>query len=60
MGAGETFVEQVQPRDGQRYLRAATPIPVVMKKCVMCHEHYADAKPGQAIGALSYTLKIEP
>lgn len=57
--AGKTFVEQVHDRDGTRYLRAATPVPVVMKKCVMCHDHYEQAKPGQAIGALSYTLKIE-
>lgn len=57
--AGETFVDEVQNRDGVRILRAATPVPVVMKKCVMCHDHYEQAKPGQAIGALSYTLKIE-
>lgn len=57
--AGEAFVEQVQDRDGARVLRAATPVPVVMKKCIMCHDHYAQAKEGQAVGALSYTVKIE-
>jgi|GEM_PF-5876378 len=40
-------------------LRALTSVPVVMKKCVMCHEHYADAKEGEAIGAISYTFPIE-
>jgi hypothetical protein len=56
---GEKYHEQVIKRGQDRYLRAATPVPVVLKKCVMCHEHYKDAKPGEAIGALSYTIKIE-
>jgi hypothetical protein len=56
---GQSYHEEVVERDHQRYLRAATPIPVVLKKCTMCHEHYKDAKPGEAIGALSYTIKIE-
>jgi hypothetical protein len=56
---GKSYHEQVVVRDNQRYLRAATPIPVVLKKCTMCHEHYKEAKPGEAIGALSYTIKIE-
>jgi hypothetical protein len=30
-----------------------------MKKCTMCHAHYADAKPGEAIGAISYIIPIE-
>jgi hypothetical protein len=57
--AGESYVDQIIQRDGARYLRAATPIPVVMTKCTLCHEHYKKAKPGEAIGALGYTLKIE-
>lgn len=51
--------EQIVEKDGQRYLRVATPIPVVMKKCTLCHEHYAKAKPGEPIGALGYTIKVE-
>jgi hypothetical protein len=51
--------EQIVEKNGQRYLRVATPIPVVMKKCVLCHEQYAKAKPGEAIGALGYTIKVE-
>jgi hypothetical protein len=57
--AGEAYVDRVERRDDGRYLRAATPIPVVLEKCTMCHENYKQAKPGQAIGMLSYTLKIE-
>jgi len=57
--AGKAGHEQVVEKENKRYLRSATVIPVVMKKCVMCHAHYEDAKPGQAIGALSYTIPIE-
>ncbi len=56
---GKGYYEQIVKKDGERYLRAATPIPVVMKKCVMCHENYADVPKGKAIGALSYTIRIE-
>jgi hypothetical protein len=56
---GKQYHEQVVERGKDLYLRAATPIPVVLKKCTMCHEHYKEAKPGEAIGALSYTIKIE-
>ncbi|MEQ8790470.1 MAG: DUF3365 domain-containing protein [Pirellulaceae bacterium] len=58
--AGESWVEEVVEIDGQRHLRAATPIPVVLDKCILCHPHYEDfKKKGQAIGSLSYTLKVE-
>ena len=57
--AGKAGYEQIVEKDSKRYLRSATTIPVVMKKCIMCHPHYEDAKPGQAIGALSYTIPIE-
>lgn len=57
--AGKTGYEQVVEKDNKRFLRSATIVPVVMKKCIMCHPHYEEAKPGQAIGALSYTLEIE-
>lgn len=57
--AGKTFVEKVITRKGRRYLRAATPIPVVSKKCVMCHEHYAQAKKGEPIGLLSYEVPMD-
>ena len=57
--SGKAYFERVERRDGERYLRAATTLPVVLDKCVMCHENYKEAKEGEAIGMLSYTLKIE-
>ena len=57
--AGESFVDKVIAKDGKKYLRAATPIPVVMKKCIMCHENYKNAKDGEPIGILSYTIPIK-
>lgn len=57
--AGEAYVDEVVQVDGKRYLQAATAIPVVMKKCVMCHDNYAKAPAGQAIGALGYKVPIE-
>lgn len=57
--AGKASYEQIEKRDGDRMLRVATIVPVVMDKCTMCHENYKQAKKGEAIGALSYSLKIE-
>ena len=57
--AGKDYYEQIIEKDGKSYLRAMTPVPVVMQKCVMCHPHYTNAKKGAAIGAISYTLPIE-
>ena len=56
---GKQVHEQVVQKDGKRYLRMATPIPVVLKKCTLCHPAYEKAKPGEAIGALGYTIAIE-
>jgi hypothetical protein len=57
--AGKDYYEEVVQKKGKPYLRAITAVPVVMKKCVMCHPHYADAKKGEPIGAIAYTLPIE-
>ena len=57
--AGKPGYEQIIEKDKKRYLRSATPVPVVMKKCVMCHPHYEKVKAGQPIGALAYTIAIE-
>lgn len=57
--AGKPYYEQITTIKGKPYLRAVTPVPVVMKKCIMCHEHYAKAKKGEAIGAISYSVPIE-
>ncbi len=57
--AGAKKHEEVVTKDGEHYLRMMTPVPVVMKKCVMCHDHYANVKPGEPIGAISYTVPID-
>lgn len=57
--AGKAYVDEVIEKDGKRYLQAATAIPVVMEKCVMCHDNYADVPKGKAIGALGYVVPIE-
>ena len=57
--SGKSFYDQIEQKNGKRYLRAATPMPVVLEKCIMCHPHYADAKKGEPIGLLSYTMPIE-
>jgi hypothetical protein len=56
---GQAYFDRVERREDGRYLRAATPLPVVLPKCIMCHENYRQAKEGEPIGMLSYTLKIE-
>jgi hypothetical protein len=57
--AGKPTYEQVVEQNGKRQLRMATPIPVVLEKCKLCHPAYERAKPGEAIGALSYTIAVE-
>lgn len=57
--AGAETVEQVVQQGDKWNLRVMTPVPVVMKKCVMCHAHYADAKKGEPIGAISYTIPLD-
>jgi len=56
---GKAYYDQVVEIEGKPFLRAATALPAVMKKCAMCHPNYEDVKEGQAIGALSYTLPLE-
>lgn len=53
--AGKPYYEEVSSANGKAALRAATPIPVVMEKCVMCHENYRGKT---VIGALGYTLPL--
>ena len=57
--SGKAFVDAVIEKDGKPYLRAMTPVPVVLEKCVMCHAHYKNAAKGQAIGAIGYIVPIE-
>jgi Protein of unknown function (DUF3365) len=57
--AGKEFYDEVVHKDDKPYLRAITPVPVVMEKCIMCHDHYKNARKGEPIGALTYTVPIE-
>lgn len=57
---GKAGYEEVIDRDGKKFLRSATPIPVVMDKCILCHPNYQAAKEKkEIIGALGYTIPIE-
>lgn len=56
---GKASVEKVVEKDGKRYLRTATIVPVVMEKCKSCHPNYKDVPKGKAIGALAYIVPIE-
>lgn len=55
---GKSTVDSVVEEGDKKYLLAATAIPVVMEKCIMCHENYRSVAKGQAIGVLSYKLPI--
>ena len=57
--SGAPFVERVEKKAGQRFFLAATPIPVVMEKCTMCHDSYDSSKQGLVVGALSYRVPID-
>jgi hypothetical protein len=59
MKEGKAFFEQIERKAGKSYLRAMTPVPVVMEKCTLCHDNYKSAKPGAAIGALTYKVPIQ-
>ena len=54
--AGETPQEEVVEKDGKRYLRVATGVPVVSENCVMCHANFKGNKGN--IGALAYTVPV--
>jgi hypothetical protein len=57
--SGDAYYDQVVVKDGKATLRAITPVPVVMQKCVMCHSNYADVDKGAPVGAISYTIPIK-
>lgn len=57
--AGKKVNEKVVTVNGKPHLRTATAVPVVSKKCVMCHDHYKDVPAGQAVGIISYTMPVE-
>jgi len=57
--AGKPTYEETVSKDGKRFLKVATPIPVVMKKCTLCHPAYEKAAAGQVIGSLAYTIEVD-
>ena len=56
---GKDYYEQLVKVDGKPRLRAATPVPVVMKKCTMCHDHYKEVKEGVPVGVLTYDVPVK-
>jgi len=57
--SGKSFVEETVVEKEKRYLLAATPIPVVMEKCTMCHSNYEMEPKGRVIGALTYRVPMD-
>jgi hypothetical protein len=57
--AGKDYYEQLIQKGDKYYLRAITSVPVVMEKCIMCHDNYATVKKGVPVGALTYTVPVE-
>lgn len=57
--AGKASYDEVITEGDKRYLPTATAIPVVMEKCIMCHENYRGVEKGKAIGALSYKVPVQ-
>lgn len=54
--AGEASYDEVVSKDGKRFLRFATPIPVVLEKCAMCHSNFKGNK--GIIGSLAYVIPV--
>lgn len=53
---GKSSHEAIINKNGKRFLRFATAVPVVMKQCIMCHANF-EGNDG-AIGALSYLVPV--
>lgn len=54
---GKPIYEHVVTEGDKRFLLSATPIPVVMEKCTMCHSNYEGVK--GPIGALGLKIPLE-
>lgn len=54
--AGKSSHEEVITKNGKRFLRVATSVPVVMEKCIMCHANFKGVE--GPIGSLSYTVPM--
>jgi hypothetical protein len=56
LNAGSKYFSEVGRKDGGPMLRAATPVPVVMKQCISCHP---GNKEGDLLGAFIYEVPIK-
>lgn len=54
---GKIIYEEIVTEKDKRFLLSATPIPVVMQKCTLCHSHYEGVK--GPIGALGLKIPLE-
>jgi Protein of unknown function (DUF3365) len=52
---GATWFEEVGRKGDRTVLRAATPVPVVMKACINCHP---GKKEGDLLGAIVYEIPV--
>jgi hypothetical protein len=55
---GESSYEEQMTEGGKQYLQVATAVPVVMDKCILCHDAYKSVPAGKAIGAIGYKVPI--
>lgn len=53
--AGQTYYDEVVSEGDQKYLRAATLVPAVNAKCVLCHPK---SKVGDVLGTLSFKIPV--
>ncbi len=53
--AGQTYYDEVVSEGGQQYLRAATLVPAVNAKCVLCHPK---SKVGDPLGTLNFKIPV--
>jgi Protein of unknown function (DUF3365) len=55
--AGKPIYEEVMSEGEKQYLLSATPIPVVMEKCTICHSNYEGVK--GPIGSLALKIPLD-
>jgi Protein of unknown function (DUF3365) len=55
MLAGEASYEKVEVVNGIPQLRTMTTLPMVMEKCILCHDNYRDKK---IVGGVAYVVPI--
>ncbi len=53
---GQPFFEKTEVAGDKKLYRAATPVPVVLKECKMCHPYVKD---DELLGAIAYTLSLK-